>query len=87
MKDKDAVVKLGQEVKDKVTGYQGIAVSCTEFLYGCRRIAVQAKLKKGEPSQPEMFDEPQLNIIGNGILPEPIPKAPHGDPKFRPTRR
>lgn len=81
-------VKLGQEVRDKVTGYQGIAVSVVEFLYGCRRIGIQAKPKKGEdkPPEVELFDEPQLEIVSQGILPEPKPKAPHGDPAFKPQR-
>lgn len=89
-----AEIKLGQEVKDRVTGYQGIIVSVTDFLNGCRRMAIQRKYdpKKDEKTtEPEMFDEPDLILVGNGILPEPEPKperrAPgHGNPSFKPGR-
>jgi len=39
-------VKLGQEVKDTITGFRGIAVTRTEFLQGCCRIEVQPKVKR-----------------------------------------
>lgn len=63
-------IKLGMEVKDIVTEYTGIATSATEYLQGCRRISVQAKMK-GDGTVPDecTFDEPQLEVVGRGILP------------------
>ena len=64
-------VKLGQEVRDKVTGFQGIAISITEYLQGCKRIEVQPKVDKdGKLMDMACFDEPQLEIVGSGILAE-----------------
>lgn len=87
-------IKLGQEVRDRVTGYQGIVVSVTDFLNGCKRMGIQRKFdpkKDKETTDPEMFDEPDLVLIGRGILPEPEPepkpRAPrYGDPSFKPRR-
>jgi len=85
-------IKLGQEVKDKITGYIGITVSKTVFLNGCVRFGVQRRMVKGDKEQPqvELFDEPDLKVIGNGILAEEKVEEPkkhnHGDPNFRPTR-
>lgn len=70
-----AEIKLGQEVRDKVTGFKGIAVGKTEYLQGCNRISVQPKVnKEGGLVECESFDEPDLEVIGNGILPKPEPK-------------
>jgi hypothetical protein len=57
-------VELGSEVKDKVTGFRGIAIGRSEFLNGCARIGVQAKVgKDGSVKDAVWFDEPQLEII------------------------
>jgi len=76
-------VRLGQEVKDPVTGYKGTVVGITEFLYGCRRVAVQAKVKEnGEIPDLEHFDEPQVVITKKtSILDQkPVKKEPPGGP-------
>lgn len=82
-------IKLGQEVKDRVTGFQGIVTSRTKFLNSCDRMAVQPKYNPEQGlKEPEVFDEPDLEIIGDGIYvaPEPKPKRNGGDPNFRPSR-
>ncbi len=59
---------MGKMVKDKITGYEGIVVARTEWLYGCIRLTVQAKeLEKGVPVENRCFDEPQIEVIGDGI--------------------
>lgn len=65
-------IKLGDKVKDKVTGYEGIATSKTEFLNGCTQIEVTPKIKKGtNPTQEQMIgmgiDKQQLEKIGDGV--------------------
>lgn len=58
------MVGLGDEVKDKVTGFKGIAVGITIFLQGCRRISVQPPVgKDGILPDQHWFDEPQLDVI------------------------
>ena len=81
----DQEVVLGQEVKDRVTGYRGIVVSRTKYLQGCDRLCVQPKWKKGEEMpKPQDFDELDLIIVGHGILPKPEPepaKSTTGGPR------
>lgn len=83
-------LKLGQEVKDRITGYNGIVISITNFLNGCKRLQVQPKWVPDKPFDPgEMFDEPDLELIGNGICKEKeikVKKPTHGDRKFFPQR-
>lgn len=63
------MVKLGDRVKDTVSGFSGIAVAKTTYLQGCDRIAVQAITKKNEkPISWQHFDEPQLKVIKRGVV-------------------
>lgn len=39
-------IKLGDKVKDKVTGYTGMVVIISKFLNGCTQCEVQAKCGK-----------------------------------------
>jgi hypothetical protein len=44
------VVKLGDKVKDRVTGLTGIVIARTDWLNGCIRMTVQPQeLKDGKP--------------------------------------
>ena len=57
-------LKLGDEVRDTVTGFRGIAIAKTEYLHGCARIAVQPRVDKdGKVPDSCTFDEPQLELI------------------------
>jgi hypothetical protein len=54
-------IKLGSVVTDSITGFKGIAVSRTEYIYGCSRVGVQPKeIKDGTPIAAQFFDELQL---------------------------
>ena len=56
-------ITLGDEVKDSVTGFKGVAVCRHSYLNGCDRISVQPKAIKGIELPEELsFDEPQLVI-------------------------
>jgi hypothetical protein len=75
---------MGKMVKDKISGYEGIVVARTEWLHGCVRLTVQAQeLEKGLPVNNCCFDEPQLEVIGDGIsvavAAGGVEKPVHGD--------
>ena len=58
------MIELGDEVRDKVTGFKGIAISRHSYLQGCDRINVQPKVnRKGELPKDSSFDEPQLEVF------------------------
>lgn len=57
-------ISLGDQVKDKVTGFKGIVTATTLFLNGCVRCAVQPPMgKDGKIPDSQYFDEPQLEIL------------------------
>lgn len=58
------MVQVGQTVRDKITGFEGVVMSRAEYLWGCVRVEVQARdLKDGEPRDWRVFDEPQLEVL------------------------
>jgi len=59
------MVTLGDLVKDKVSGFKGIAVSRHSYLNGCDRISVQPLVEKktGKHLDSCTFDEPQLVVL------------------------
>lgn len=65
------MIKLGDKVKDTVTGFVGIATAKIEFLNGCVQFHVRptmAKPKKNETSKyPEgtYIDVEQLEVVGS----------------------
>ncbi len=58
------MINLGDEVRDSVSGFKGIAVSKHVYLHGCTRITVCPKVgKDGSFKDERAFDEPQLILI------------------------
>ena len=46
------MIELGEKVKDKVTGFVGIATSRVDYLNGCVQYGITPKMKKGESKKP-----------------------------------
>ncbi len=58
------VIELGDEVKDIVSGFEGVVTSSTEFLNGCRRVCVTPPVDKDGKEPPNgHFDVEQLQIL------------------------
>jgi hypothetical protein len=79
---------LGAKYRDTITGFEGIAVSRTEFLYGCVRVCLEKGDEKGEKSVTEYFDEQRLIAVSDHVSlvsdaktggPGDVPKAWHGE--------
>lgn len=66
-------VQLGDRVRDKLSGFQGIVIGITYWLHNCIRIGVSPEeMKDGKPVESQWFDEPQLGIIEkHAFLPSP----------------
>lgn len=58
------MIKLGDKLRDTITGFQGIATSKHEYLTGCTQYGLQATIKKdGNLPQIEYFDENRLSVV------------------------
>lgn len=87
-------IRLGYKVRDRLTGFEGVVIARTEWIYGCVRITVQSEeLNNDEmPSEPYVLDEPQLeeleptDLAVQGINePEKKRAGPRPDSKKRTT--
>ena len=57
-------IQLGDEVQDIISGFTGIAMAKTDYMWGCTRFAVQPQeIKENKLGDPIWFDEPQLIVI------------------------
>ena len=63
-------VKLGQKVKDKITGFEGIVTAKLELLNGCLQMLVIPRKKAKDKEYPEgrYIDVEQLDIIDSKII-------------------
>ncbi len=53
--------EVGEILKDKITGFEGVVLGRTEYHTGCNHYGLQSKsLKDGKPIDWEWFDETRL---------------------------
>lgn len=77
------MVELGDKVKDKICGFEGIAISVTKYLNGCVQYEVQPPVnKKGEYVSSLWIDEPQLIVTKKADVDESPPA--HGGIRSHP---
>lgn len=75
-------VTLGERYRDSFTGFEGVATSRTEFLYGCVRVCLEADTLKDDGTPKDaVFDEQRL-MTGAGDKPAPTAKS--GGPRSVP---
>ncbi|MCK5642277.1 MAG: hypothetical protein KAJ19_15835 [Gammaproteobacteria bacterium] len=69
-------IQLGTVVRDRVTGFVGVADNRATFLYGCDRYCVQPRIdKEGKVPDSQMIDYPQLEIVeGEKVAMFPAPE-------------
>jgi hypothetical protein len=63
LRKSETAVELGAKYRDKVTGFEGVAVARYEYLWGCNRISLEHLGSDGKP-QAAVFDEPQIERTG-----------------------
>lgn len=80
-------IKVGALVKDRVTGFTGIAVCRSEWLNGCIRITVQPReLKDGKPIETHGFDVEELIVLDADAMNQKPEQRRTGGPMPNATR-
>lgn len=60
---------LGDKVRCKITGFEGIVTGQTSWISGCHTSGVRSQsLKDGEPMDVCWFDDPQLELVSRGSV-------------------
>ena len=55
---------LGDDVRDSITGFEGVVVCRTQWIHNCNAYGLQPrKMKDGKPGERHHFDEPSLELI------------------------
>ena len=58
------MINLGDKVRDKVTGFEGIAVAKVEYINKCIQYCVKPKVDKdGKMPEGEYIDIDQLDVV------------------------
>ena len=58
---------LGYKVRDRVTGFVGVATSVCFDLYGCVQVVVRAEVKDGKIEEGSWFDHKRLEICARPL--------------------
>lgn len=59
-----SIQMLGKRVKDKISGFKGIAIEKIEYLNGCIQYKIQPRVKEnGKFIEGQWFDEQQLTVF------------------------
>lgn len=62
-------INVGDEAKDRITGFHGIVVARTEWLNKCVRISIQPReLREGKPIEAQTFDEEQVEVTKPAVV-------------------
>lgn len=77
-------IQLGDKIRDKVTGFEGIAVCHSRWLSGCDRWTIQAPAKDGKIPDLASFDVDCLEVTKRAAV-KTTPKET-GGPRHTPSR-
>ena len=83
-------IKLGSHVKDIYTGFEGLAIAKSEWLYGCNTVGIQPMElnKDGEVGATQWFDEQRIEVIKKTAPKHSATsKADTGGPRDNPSAR
>ena len=62
------MIKLGQKVQDKVTGFTGVATARIEYINGCVQYCVKPKVgADGKMVEGEYLDQQQLEVLSDEV--------------------
>lgn len=79
--------ELGSEVKDKITGFQGIVMGKASYLTGCDQYIIQPKCEKnGTYPDAAWFDEGRIEAVGAGVLKKEVKAEKNGSDYTAPIK-
>ena len=81
-------IRLGQRVRDKITGFEGTVVCRSEWINGCIQFSVQPRVDKdGKLPEMQWIDEQQCEALEDPPTENPIGQPqPIGGPRKDPRR-
>lgn len=98
----DNIMELGDRVKDRISGLEGVVIGKTRWAYGADRLNLQPEsVKEGAPAKAFQIEEPQAILVKRKVVTSPYreakkaaeqaaqpkPERPHGDRDDAPLRK
>lgn len=80
------MIKVGQKVKEVVTGFTGIVTGRAEYLTGCAQILIQPPCQDGKYTDSLWFDETRCEIVEAKPVAVPGNRPDAGPDKPAPKR-
>jgi hypothetical protein len=78
---------IGAEVRNKITGFEGIITSRVQYITGCDQYGLQPRVdEKGNHREGIYADEGQLEPVNEGIKEEEVQGKEKGGPQFHPDK-
>lgn len=60
------MIQLGQTVRDRITGFQGVVTGIVNYISGCHQALVTPRVKDdGSASDANWYDLQRLELVGN----------------------
>lgn len=83
------MLNLGDRAKDVISGFSGIVVGRTTWLYGCDRVGLQGEKlgKDGRVSDVQWFDAAQVVVVKAGVVKGAPAQMTGGPARGEETRR
>lgn len=80
------MIPVGSKVKDRITGFAGIAIAYTHWLNGCNRVTIQSQdFKDGRPVDPYTCDEQQVIVLARADGSPATPASEEATQETKPT--
>jgi len=87
-KEPEFKFNLGDKAKDIITGFEGVIIYRTQWINNCNVYGIKSQtLKDGLPLESKQFDEPQLELIEDKVIPESRRTGGPNDSPSEPNRQ
>lgn len=76
------IIQLGNEARDRITGFSGIVTSRAEYLTGCTQYGLTPPVGgDGQVRPSEWFDEGRIEVTGVGVAKADVAGTTNGGPQ------
>jgi len=81
------MIELGQEARDKVTGFEGILTARHQYITGCDQYSIcpTGIDKENKLKETYAFDEGRIEITGKGVTVAEVQTEKRGGPQHPST--
>lgn len=74
------MIMLGKKLRDKITGFEGIAIGHCRYITGCDQYGLVPPMRDGKIEPSQWFDEGRLEVVGDGVDPDSVKAQKNGGP-------